>query len=107
MSIQMDTWLDTTSYQQWKKGCKRKLSKSKQGSRAWKKAAISDPAKSSSKSLAGGIYVSASSWQDAPTAPPPLKLFTYERIDHRHTIYRQISILGWHISIETSYTTPL
>jgi hypothetical protein len=106
MSIQMDTWLDTTSYQQWKKGCKRKLSKSKQGSRAWKKAVISEPAKSSSKSLAGGIYVSASSWQDAPQGPP-LKLFTYERTDHRHTIYRQISILGWHISIEIPYRKPL
>ena len=33
MSIQMDTWIDTTSYAQWKKGCKRKLSKSKQGSK--------------------------------------------------------------------------
>ena len=106
MSIQMDTWIDTTSYAQWKKGCKRKLSKSKQGSRAWKKAVISDPAKSSSKALAGGIYVSASSWQDAPTAPP-LKLFTYERIDHRQTVYRQISILSWHISIELPYRTPL
>jgi len=102
----MDTWIDTTSYQQWKKGCKRKLSKSKQGSKAWKKAVISYPAKSSSKALAGGIYVRASSWQDAPTAPP-IKLFAYERINHRHTIYRQISILGWHISIETSYRKPL
>jgi len=106
MSIQMDTWLDTTSYQQWKKGCKRKLSKSKQGSRAWKKAVISDPAKSSSKALAGGIYVSASSWQDAPQGPPQW-LFTYERIDHRHTVYRQISILSWHISIEIPYRKPL
>jgi hypothetical protein len=107
MSIQMDTWIDSSNVEQWKKVCRHKLGKGVQGSKAWKKAVISEPAKSSSKALAGGIYVSASSWQDAPTAPPPLKLFTYERIDHRHTIYRQISILGWHISIEIPYRKPL
>jgi hypothetical protein len=105
MSIQMDTWIDTTSYAQWKKGCKRKLSKSKQGSKAWKAAVISGPAKSSTKALAGGLYTSASSWQDAPQGPP-IKLFAYERIDHRHSTYRQISILSWHISIEHSNRNP-
>jgi len=106
MSIQIDTWIDTMRLAQLKKGCKRKLSKSEQRSRAWKKAAISEPAKFSSKALSGGIYVRASSWQDAPQGPPQW-LFTYERTDHRHTIYRQISILGWHISIEIPYRKPL
>ena len=98
MKIQIDTWIDKTSYAQWKKGCKRKMSKSKQGSKAWKKAVISDPAKTSKKALAGGLYVSASSWQDAPTAPP--KLFSYFRTDHQNSTYRQIRILSWHISVE-------
>lgn len=105
MSVQMDTWIDSSNVEQWRKVCRRKLSRSAQASRAWKAAVISGPAKSSTKALAGGIYVRASSWQDAPQGPP-LKLFTYERIDHRHTIYRQISILSWHISIEHSNTHP-
>ena len=37
---------------------------------SWTAANITAPATTSRKSLAGGLYVSASSWQDAPTGPP-------------------------------------
>ena len=43
MSVQMDTWIDKTSYDQWKKGCKRKLSRSKQGNKAWRAACVIMP----------------------------------------------------------------
>jgi hypothetical protein len=102
MSVQMDTWIDNTSYSQWKKGCKRKLSKSKQGSKAWKLACIVFP--TTSRPPATSTKMPPSQWANSETGPP---LFTYERTDHRHTIYRQISILGWHISIEIPYRKPL
>jgi hypothetical protein len=94
----MDTWIDNTSYAQWKKGCKRKLSKSKQGSRAWKAACIIMPVLADERAFS--CATEPSDWVDPPMAPPTL--FAYERIDHRHTIYRQIRILSWHISIEHS-----
>ena len=37
---------------------------------AWTAATVTAPASTSTKSLAGGLYVSASSWQDCPTGPP-------------------------------------
>lgn len=95
MSIQMDTWIDKTSYEQWKKGCKRKLSKSKQGSRAWKAACIIFP--TTTRPPATSTKLPPSQWANSETGPP---LFAYERIDHRYSTYRQIRILSWHISIE-------
>jgi len=37
---------------------------------AWDQANIVAPATSSKVTTAGGLYVSASAWQDAPTGPP-------------------------------------
>ena len=98
MSIQMDTWIDNTSYDQWKKGCKRKLSKSKQGSASWKAACVILPTKKASKFATqnGG---GDTPWINGPTGPTP-KLFSYYRTEHRYSTYRQIRILSWHISVE-------
>ena len=97
MILQMDTWIDNASYEQWKKGCKRKLSKSKQGSAAWKAACVVMPMLEHVRGFAG---MTKPSDRVGPPMAPPTFLFAYERIDHRHTIYRQIRILSWHISIE-------
>jgi len=104
MSVQMDTWIDKTSYSQWKKGCKRKLSKSKQGSKAWKAACIVLPTKKAS-TFATQNGGGDTPWINGPTGPTPT-LFAYERIDHRHSTYRQIRILSWHISIEHINSQP-
>ena len=103
MSIQMDTWIDSSNVEQWKNVCRRRLSKGMQGSRAWKAACIIMPVMADVR--ASYCVTEPSDWVDPPMAPP--KLFTYERTDHRHTIYRQISILCWHISIEIPYRKPL
>ena len=98
MSVQMDTWLDSSNVEQWKNVCRRKLGKGVQGSRAWKAACIIFPV--TSRPPATSTKLPPSQWANSETGPPTL--FTYERIDHRHSTYRQISILGWHISIENS-----
>jgi len=103
MSVQMDTWIDNNNVEQWKKVCRRKLSKGMQGSAAWKSACVIMPMLKHVRSFAG--MTKPSDWVDPPNAPP-MSLFAYERIDHRHTIYRQIRILSWHISIEHSNTHP-
>ena len=48
-----------TSHQGWSKDVK-----------AWDQANIVAPASASKATTAGGLYVSASAWQDAPTGPP-------------------------------------
>lgn len=47
---------------------------------AWTAAKVTAPASSSKKSLAGGLYVSASSWQDCPTGPPTFLVATKNKL---------------------------
>ena len=103
MSVQMDTWIDSSNIEQWKQICRRKLSKGMQGSAAWKAACVIMPMLKHVRSFAG--MTKPSDRVDPPMAPPTL--FAYERIDHRYSTYRQIRILSWHISIEHSNTNPL
>ena len=44
---------------------------------AWDEANIVAPATTSKATTAGGLYVSASAWQDAPTGPPKTIIGTF------------------------------
>jgi len=98
MSIQMDTWIDSSNVEQWKQICRRKLSKGMQCSKAWKASCIIFP--TTSRPPATSTKMPPSQWANSETGPPPLKLFSYFRTEHRHSTYRQIRILSWHISVE-------
>ena len=93
MSIQMDTWIDSSNVEQWKKGCKRKMSKSNQ---ALQGMATSATLSTPSVAASGATTV----WANGPQHPPQIKLFSYYRTEHRYSTYRQIRILSWHISVE-------
>ena len=91
MSIQMDTWIDSSNVEQWKKGCKRKMSKSNQ---ALQGMATSTTLSTPSVAASGATTV----WANGPQHPP--HFFSYYRTDHHNSTYRQIRILSWHISVE-------